>query len=153
MRDFKRVNRNINKERQQFIPVFRSIRIKRELEYTLILEHLVYNYRKGDGLEMKAIIIDHYGSKEELKERQMPKPVPKEGEVLIEMHATSINPIDWKLREGHLQEMMPFNFPIILGWDAAGIVSEIGPNVSTACVGDRVLVRPKLLQREPMQNI
>lgn len=92
---------------------------------------------------MKAIVIDQYGSREELKERQMPKPLPKEGEVLIEMHATSINPIDWKLREGHLKEMMPFKFPIILGWDAAGIVSEIGPNVSTVNVGDRVFVRPE----------
>lgn len=92
---------------------------------------------------MKAIVIDHYGGKEELKERQMPRPVPKEGEVLVEMHATSINPLDWKLREGHLKEMLPFKFPIILGWDAAGVVSEIGPEVSTVSLGDRVFARPE----------
>ncbi|WP_462412948.1 NADP-dependent oxidoreductase [Neobacillus sp. Marseille-QA0830] len=92
---------------------------------------------------MKAIVIDQYGGKEELKERDVPKPVPQEGEVLIEMHAASINPIDWKLREGHLKEMLPFQFPIILGWDAAGIISEIGPLVTKFNVGDRVFVRPE----------
>ncbi|MCI1591512.1 NADP-dependent oxidoreductase [Heyndrickxia oleronia] len=92
---------------------------------------------------MKAIVIDQYGGKEELKEREMPKPTIMEGEVLIELHATSVNPIDWKLREGYLKEMLPFDFPIILGWDAAGIVSEIGSNVSTVSIGDRVFVRPE----------
>lgn len=92
---------------------------------------------------MKAIVIEKYGGKEELKKKEMPTPVPKEGEVQIEMHAASINPIDWKLREGHLQQMLPFAFPIILGWDAAGVVSEIGPGVSTINVGDRVFVRPE----------
>jgi NADPH:quinone reductase-like Zn-dependent oxidoreductase len=92
---------------------------------------------------VKAIVIDQYGSNEELKERQMPKPIPKEGEVLIEMYATSINPIDWKLREGHLKQMLPFEFPIILGWDAAGVVTEIGSQVSSVTIGDRVFVRPE----------
>jgi len=92
---------------------------------------------------MKAIVIEKYGSKKELTEKEMPKPAPKQGEVLIEMHATSINPIDWKLREGYLKEMFPFEFPIILGWDAAGIVAEIGPGVSTFSIGDRVFVRPE----------
>jgi NADPH:quinone reductase-like Zn-dependent oxidoreductase len=92
---------------------------------------------------MKAIVIEKYGSKEELIEKEVPKPVPKEGEVQIEMHAASVNPIDWKLRAGYLQEMLPFSFPIILGWDAAGVVSEIGPGVSTVSVGDRVFVRPE----------
>jgi 2-desacetyl-2-hydroxyethyl bacteriochlorophyllide A dehydrogenase len=92
---------------------------------------------------MKAIVIDNYGGKEVLKEKQVPKPVPKAGEVLIEMYATSINPIDWKLREGYLKEMLPFTFPIILGWDAAGIVSETGPQVTKYKVGNRVFVRPE----------
>ncbi|WP_042461500.1 NADP-dependent oxidoreductase [Neobacillus dielmonensis] len=92
---------------------------------------------------MKAIVIDQYGGKEELKERDVPKPIPQEGEVLIEMHAAAINPIDWKLREGHLKEMLPFQFPIILGWDAAGVISEVGPNVTNFREGDRVFVRPE----------
>jgi NADPH:quinone reductase-like Zn-dependent oxidoreductase len=92
---------------------------------------------------MKAIVIEQYGHKDQLIEKQMPKPIPQEGEVLIEMYATSINPIDWKLREGYLKDMLPFTFPIILGWDAAGVVTEIGANVSSVKVGDRVFVRPE----------
>jgi NADPH:quinone reductase-like Zn-dependent oxidoreductase len=92
---------------------------------------------------MKAVVIEKYGGKEELKEKEVPTPIPKEGEVQIEMHAASVNPIDWKLRAGYLQEMLPFTFPIILGWDAAGVISEVGPGVSAVSVGDRVFVRPE----------
>jgi NADPH:quinone reductase-like Zn-dependent oxidoreductase len=101
------------------------------------------NLLKGDDEIMKAIVIEQYGNKEQLKEKEMPKPVPKEGEVLIEMYATSINPIDWKLREGYLKDMLPFPFPIILGWDAAGVVSALGEKVSSVKVGDRVFTRPE----------
>lgn len=93
---------------------------------------------------MKAIVIDQYGGKEELKERDMPMPEMGEGQVLLEVHATSINPIDWKLREGYLKEMQPFEFPIILGWDAAGVIVETGKDVTDFQVGDRVFVRPEL---------
>jgi NADPH:quinone reductase-like Zn-dependent oxidoreductase len=70
---------------------------------------------------MKAIVIEQYGGKEELKEKEILKPTPQENQVVVALHATSINPIDWKLREGYLKTMLPFDFPIILGWDAAGI--------------------------------
>ncbi|QHJ72132.1 NADP-dependent oxidoreductase [Planococcus halotolerans] len=93
---------------------------------------------------MKAIVIDQYGGKEELKERELDRPNIGENEVLVEVHATSINPIDWKLREGYLKEMLSFEFPIILGWDAAGIVAETGGNVKEFQAGDRVFVRPEL---------
>lgn len=91
---------------------------------------------------MKAIMIDTYGGKEQLKERQTDLPVISEEQVLLEVHATSVNPIDWKVREGYLKEMLPFEFPIILGWDAAGIIAEVGENVSNFKVGDRVFTRP-----------
>lgn len=91
---------------------------------------------------MKAIVIDQYGGAEELVERDLPKPDVKENQVLIEMHATSINPIDWKLREGYLKDGIPLEFPIILGWDAAGVVSEVGSKVSNFKVGDEVFARP-----------
>jgi NADPH:quinone reductase-like Zn-dependent oxidoreductase len=96
---------------------------------------------------MKAIVIDNYGEISELKEREMPKPIPKDNQVLIEMHATSINPIDWKVRRGYLKEMMPFEFPIILGWDAAGIVEDVGSEVTAFKVGDRVFSRPNTTAR------
>ncbi|WP_026569514.1 NADP-dependent oxidoreductase [Sediminibacillus terrae] len=91
---------------------------------------------------MKAVVIDQYGSTDQLHEIEMEKPSIEAGQVLVEMHATSVNPIDWKLREGYLKEMLPFDFPIILGWDAAGIVKETGSNVSRFQPGDRVFARP-----------
>ncbi len=91
---------------------------------------------------MKAIVIDNYGGKEQLKEREVEKPTINENQVLVEIHATSINPIDWKLREGYLKEMLPWEFPIILGWDAAGVIVEVGENVKNFSVGDRVFTRP-----------
>ncbi|SDM17210.1 NADP-dependent oxidoreductase [Sediminibacillus halophilus] len=91
---------------------------------------------------MKAVVIDQYGSADQLHEIEMEKPALEAGQVLVEMHATSVNPIDWKLREGYLKEMLPFEFPIILGWDAAGIVKEVGSDVSGFQPGDRVFARP-----------
>ncbi|WP_202081156.1 NADP-dependent oxidoreductase [Caldalkalibacillus salinus] len=91
---------------------------------------------------MKAIIIEQYGGPEQLKEVEVPIPTPEANQVLIEMHATSVNPIDWKVRAGHLKEMLSFEFPIILGWDAAGVVKEVGADVTAFKVGDRVFARP-----------
>ncbi|PSL31055.1 NADPH:quinone reductase-like Zn-dependent oxidoreductase [Planomicrobium soli] len=91
---------------------------------------------------MKAIVIEQYGGIEELKELELERPVINDDQVLLEIHATSINPIDWKLREGYLKEMLPFEFPIILGWDAAGVIAERGKNVTKFEVGDRVFTRP-----------
>jgi len=92
---------------------------------------------------MKAVVINNYGGKEELKLMELDKLDIKEDQVLIEMHATSINPIDWKVREGYLKEMIPFKFPIILGWDAAGVIVEKGDKVENFNIGDRVFARPQ----------
>ncbi len=96
---------------------------------------------KGD-VEMKAIVIDQYGDKEVLKEREVNQPVIQDNQVLLESHATSINPIDWKVRAGYLKEMLPFEFPIILGWDVAGVIVEKGNQVTDFEVGERVFARP-----------
>lgn len=92
---------------------------------------------------MKAIIIENYGGKEQLKEAQMEKPKANAKQVVVEVKATSINPIDWKLREGYLQQMMDWPFPIILGWDVAGTISEVGEEVVEWKVGDKVFARPE----------
>ncbi|WP_068672098.1 NADP-dependent oxidoreductase [Oceanobacillus sp. Castelsardo] len=96
---------------------------------------------------MKAIVIDQYGGKEQLKERELEKPSPGDNQVVVKLHATSINPIDWKLREGYLKSSLPFDFPIILGWDAAGVVDEVGKNITEFKVGDRVFARPETTNR------
>ncbi|WP_414839367.1 NADP-dependent oxidoreductase [Carnobacterium sp. TMP28] len=92
---------------------------------------------------MKAIIIENYGGKEQLKEVQIDIPKANAKQVVVEVKATSINPIDWKLREGYLQQMMDWPFPIILGWDVAGIISEVGEEVTEWKVGDKVFARPE----------
>ena len=96
---------------------------------------------------MKAIVINQYGDKNELKETELQKPEPKADEVLIELHAAAVNPIDWKLRYGYLEDKFAFDFPIVLGWDAAGIVTKVGVEVNSFNEGDRVFVRPELTNR------
>jgi NADPH:quinone reductase-like Zn-dependent oxidoreductase len=96
---------------------------------------------------MKAIVIDQYGDKEELKEKELAKPDPETDKVLIKIQAAAVNPIDWKLRYGYLKEKFPFEFPIVLGWDAAGIVEKVGEDVDAFQKGDRVFVRPELTNR------
>ncbi|WP_064094035.1 NADP-dependent oxidoreductase [Rossellomorea aquimaris] len=91
---------------------------------------------------MKAIVINQYGDKEVLEESVLDKPVIEDDQVLVESYATSINPIDWKVRAGYLKEMLSFDFPIILGWDTAGIIVEKGKDVTSFEVGDRVFARP-----------
>lgn len=92
---------------------------------------------------MKAIGIENYGGKDELKEMQVDNPKANAKQVVVEVKATSVNPIDWKLREGYLQQMMDWAFPIILGWDVAGVISEIGEEVTDWKVGDEVFARPE----------
>ncbi|MDN6269873.1 MAG: alcohol dehydrogenase catalytic domain-containing protein, partial [Tetragenococcus koreensis] len=73
-------------------------------------------------MDTRAIIINQYGGKEQLKESTVTLPELKKNQVLVNVQATSINPIDWKLRQGYLQQKYPWEFPIILGWDVAGVI-------------------------------
>lgn len=91
---------------------------------------------------MKAIVIEQYGGKDQLLEKDVETPNPNSNQVVIDLKATSINPIDWKVREGYLKENLTFDFPIILGWDAAGVVKETGADVKNFKEGDRVFARP-----------
>ncbi|WP_407269909.1 NADP-dependent oxidoreductase [Radiobacillus sp. PE A8.2] len=91
---------------------------------------------------MRAVVINEYGSKDVLVEQELPKPEINANQVLVEVHATSINPIDWKLRAGYLKQMLDWSFPIILGWDVAGKIVEVGSDVKNFEVGDEVFARP-----------
>ncbi|MFQ7235321.1 MAG: alcohol dehydrogenase catalytic domain-containing protein, partial [Enterococcus hulanensis] len=68
-------------------------------------------------METRAVVIEEYGHADQLKESKVTLPELGEHQVLVRVKATSVNPIDWKLREGYLAQMMPWDFPIILGWD------------------------------------
>jgi NADPH:quinone reductase-like Zn-dependent oxidoreductase len=91
---------------------------------------------------MKAIRIRAFGGPEVLKMEETAKPAPAADEVLVKVYATSINPIDWKIREGMSKEKFPTTFPLTLGWDLAGVVEETGCDVNNFKPGDAVYGRP-----------
>jgi alcohol dehydrogenase len=94
-------------------------------------------YRKG-GQSMKSVQIKKYGHVDAIEISETDKPRPAKGQVLIEVHASSINPVDTGIREGHMQRMIPMQPPITLGFDVAGVVTEVGDGVVALKVGDRV---------------
>lgn len=89
---------------------------------------------------MKAVLIYKYGGLEELKYGDAPLPVINPDDVLIKVFATSVNPIDWKVREGHGKGTRVF--PVILGWDVSGVIEKVGAEVHAYKAGDEVFARP-----------
>ncbi len=87
---------------------------------------------------MKAMVIDAFGGAERIRATEVPTPEPGPGELLIALGCTSVNPVDWKIREGLLADMFPHAFPLIPGWDAAGTVSAVGRGATRFKPGDRV---------------
>ena len=87
---------------------------------------------------MKAVVFDRYGSVEVLQYREVEKPLAKPDQLLVQVHASSINPVDWKIRQGHLQLLSGFNFPRIVGSDISGVVVEVGREVTKFQPGDEV---------------
>ncbi len=87
---------------------------------------------------MKAVRFHGYGGPEVLVIEQVPKPEPGPGQVLVRVRAASVNPIDWKLREGVLRALMPVRFPAIAGEDLAGVVEALGDGVTDLRVRDAV---------------
>lgn len=78
---------------------------------------------------MKAVRIHTHGGPETLVYEDAPRPTPLTGEVLIRVHAASVNPIDWKIRGGFGKELFNYQMPLILGWDVAGTIEAVGPEV------------------------
>jgi NADPH:quinone reductase-like Zn-dependent oxidoreductase len=91
---------------------------------------------------MKAIRIHNYGGPEVLKYEDAPRPEPQADEVLIRVHAAGVNPIDWKIRAGHLKDIFPVSFPLILGWDLSGVIEEVGSGATRFKKGDEVFSMP-----------
>lgn len=87
---------------------------------------------------MKAMVIDSFGGADKLHWADVPTPTAGPGEVLIKLAAASINPVEWKIREGYLAKAFPHHFPLILGWDAAGTIAAVGPGVHGFHPGDTV---------------
>ena len=88
---------------------------------------------------MKAVVLHEYGGPSNLKYEDVDDPVAGEGQVLVRVTASSVNPIDYKIRSGAMKEYMPLELPAILGWDISGIVREVGAGVTGFAAGDRVM--------------
>ena len=91
---------------------------------------------------MKAWFIRAYGSSEVLEQGTLPDPEPGPRDVLIDIRAASVNPIDWKLRGGALKPVLRYDFPLVLGNDLSGEVIATGSEVRAFQPGDAVFARP-----------
>ena len=87
---------------------------------------------------MKAVVLHEYGGPEKLIYEDFDDPIASEGEVLVRVTATSINPVDWKMRSGEAKERFPVEFPGILGRDLSGVVRSVGAGVTGFEPGDKV---------------
>ena len=89
---------------------------------------------------MRAIVYHDYGDADVLQLADLPTPERASGEVLIEVHASSVNPIDYRLRSGELKGLLPGGFPRIPGYDVAGVVTAIDSDCGDGFkIGDRVM--------------
>jgi NADPH:quinone reductase-like Zn-dependent oxidoreductase len=87
---------------------------------------------------MKAVTFTEYGGPEVLHVADVEAPHPGPGQIRIAVRAAAVNPVDWKARSGVMREVMPVSFPAIDGREAAGVVDELGPDVTDMAVGDEV---------------
>lgn len=87
---------------------------------------------------MKAAHITDFGPTDAVEFGEVPDPLVGPDFVLVEVAAAGVNPVDWKVVEGHLQGAFPHHLPLIPGWDVAGVVRAVGPAVTSVAVGDRV---------------
>lgn len=91
---------------------------------------------------MKAFVVDRYGRKNGVRAGDMPVPALREDDVLIQIHAAGVNPLDFKIRDGEFKLILPYRLPLILGNDLAGVVVRVGSRVRRFKPGDEVYARP-----------
>ncbi len=93
---------------------------------------------------MKAVVINKFGGNDVVEIQDMARPIPGPEDVLIKVHAASINPVDWKIRSGMLKMITGSKFPMMLGRECAGEVVETGGDVKKFRKGDRVVGVPSI---------
>lgn len=91
---------------------------------------------------MKAQIIHRYGKHVALQVVELPTPVVREDDLLVQVHAAGVNPLDAKIKSGEFKLILPYKLPLILGHDVAGVVVGVGSRVKRFKVGDEVYARP-----------
>ncbi|WP_422391169.1 NADP-dependent oxidoreductase [Arthrobacter sp. N1] len=88
---------------------------------------------------MKAVFYEKYGDPDVLQYGEQPDPKVGPDSVLVDVRASSVNPVDWKITAGYLDAALPTSFPVIPGWDVAGVVVQPGPSVTEFEAGDEVI--------------
>lgn len=91
---------------------------------------------------MKAVFVDRYGNADRVRYGDVPDPEMREDDVLIEIHAAGVNPLDSKIRNGEFKLILPYRLPLILGNELAGVVIRVGSRVRRFKPGDEVYGRP-----------
>ena len=103
---------------------------------------------------MKAIQLDTYGGPEVLQLRDVIEPIPAKGEILVDIYAASVNPVDWKLRDGSRHDRVPMKFPYIPGIDFSGVIRLVGEGVRGFAPGNEVIgVTPQTQQSTYAETI
>ena len=87
---------------------------------------------------MKGAVFERFGDPAVLALAEVEPPAPKQGHLLVDVHYAGVNPVDWKIRRGYFKDMMPHEFPIVSGFDFAGVVSNVGAGIDGFAPGDRV---------------
>src|SRR5258707_2991208 len=91
---------------------------------------------------MKAFLVDCYGGADRVRAGEVPDPEMREDDVLIEIHAAGVNPLDSKIRDGEFKLLLPYRLPLVLGNELAGVVIRAGSRVRRLKLGDEVYARP-----------
>jgi NADPH:quinone reductase-like Zn-dependent oxidoreductase len=91
---------------------------------------------------MKAFVLERYGDAGAVRDGEVPDPRMGDDDVLVQIHAASINPLDLKTRDGDFKAILPYRVPFVLGNDLAGVVVGVGAAVTRFSVGDEVYARP-----------
>ena len=92
---------------------------------------------------MKGFVIEKYKKKGALRLADLPEPQVRDDDVLVRVHATAVNVLDSKIRDGEFKLLLPYRPPFILGHDVAGTVARVGPKVRRSKEGDEVYARPR----------
>jgi len=91
---------------------------------------------------MKAFVASRYGKANSVEAVELPEPELRDGDVLVQIHAASVNPLDLKIRNGELKPLLPYKLPLVLGNDLAGVVIKAGANVDRFKPGDEIYAKP-----------
>ncbi len=104
------------------------------------------NLQNNKYLNMKAVQINQYGDNSVLENVEIPVPKALHNQVLVQLKASSVNPVDFKIRSGFFSGQMTKDFPFTLGWEGAGIITGVGEGITLYSIGDEVMLMPNFIQ-------